>query len=82
MWSAQHRGHASEDADGVGKRAGTYLGIMLQRARVFLNKLLTQYDRNIFANNGLEEPQDIAKTCRYVQIYSFYITNRKLRKSL
>lgn len=66
MWSIQHRGHASEDAVGVGKRAGAYLTTMLQRARAVLNNLLIQYDYNVFSNNGFEESQNVAKLCRYV----------------
>ncbi|XP_014472996.1 PREDICTED: tripartite motif-containing protein 45-like [Dinoponera quadriceps] len=66
MWSIQHRGHASEDAVGVGKRAGVYLTTMLQRARIVLNNLLTQYDYDVFSYNAFEEPQNIAKSYRYV----------------
>ncbi|XP_011862028.1 PREDICTED: tripartite motif-containing protein 45-like isoform X2 [Vollenhovia emeryi] len=68
MWSAQHRGHASEDAVGVGKRAGTYLAMMLQKARSYLNNLLVQYNHDVFSNNDLEEAYNIAKICRYVQL--------------
>lgn len=73
MWSAQHRGHASEDALGVGKRASAYLATMLQKARIFLNTLLIQYDHNIFSNNGSEELQNVAKTYRYVYLYRFIL---------
>lgn len=66
MWSAQHRGHASEDALGVGKRAHAYLVIMLQKAKIFLNTLLIQYD--VFSNNISEEQQNIATTYKYVLI--------------
>ncbi|XP_072754460.1 E3 ubiquitin-protein ligase TRIM45 isoform X2 [Anoplolepis gracilipes] len=71
MWSAQHRGHASEDALGVGKRASAYLVIMLQKARIFLNTLLIQYN-HVFSNNGSEELQNETTTYRYVY---FYILN-------
>lgn len=68
MWSAQHRGHASEDALGVGKRANAYLVTMLQKARIFLNTLLIQYNQDVFSNNGFDELQNIATTYRYVFI--------------
>ncbi|KAL6444078.1 hypothetical protein ACFW04_001789 [Cataglyphis niger] len=68
MWSAQHRGHASEDALGVGKRAHAYLVIMLQKAKIFLNTLLIQYNHDVFSNNGSEELQNIATTYKYVFI--------------
>ncbi|KAM0728458.1 E3 ubiquitin-protein ligase TRIM45 [Formica fusca] len=68
MWSAQHRGHASEDALGVGKRANAYLVTMLQKARIFLNTLLIQYNQDVFSNNGSDELQNIATTYRYVFI--------------
>ncbi|XP_029159938.1 E3 ubiquitin-protein ligase TRIM33-like [Nylanderia fulva] len=73
MWSAQHRGHASEDALGVGRRASAYLSTMLQKARIFLNTLLIQYDHNIFSNNGSEELQNVAKAYRYVHLFSFIL---------
>lgn len=68
MWSAQHRGHASEDALGVGKRASAYLVTMLQKARTFLNTLLIQYNNDVFSNNGSEELQNVATPYRYVFI--------------
>jgi len=68
MWSMQHRGHASEDAIGVGKRAGTYLATMLQKARAHLNHLLIQYNHEIFSTNDFEETHNIAKICGYVQL--------------
>ncbi|EFN65126.1 Tripartite motif-containing protein 45 [Camponotus floridanus] len=68
MWSAQHRGHASEDALGVGKRASAYLATMLQKARTFLNSLLIQYNNDVFSNNGSEELQNVATPYRYVFI--------------
>lgn len=67
MWSIQHRGHASEDAVGVGKRVGTYLATMLQKARMYLNNLLIQYNHDVFSTNDLEEAHNVAKICRYVQ---------------
>ncbi|XP_032664381.1 transcription intermediary factor 1-alpha-like [Odontomachus brunneus] len=70
MWSIQHRGHASEDAVGVGKRASVYLTTMLQRARMVLNNLLTQYDYDVFSNNAFEESQNLAKSYRYIR-FSF-----------
>lgn len=73
MWSIQHRGHASEDALGVGKRAGTYLAMMLQKARMYLNNLLIQYNYDIFSTNDPEEAHNISKICRYVQHYSFLL---------
>lgn len=72
MWSMQHRGHASEDAVGAGKRATAYLITLLQKARIHVNNLLIQYNHEIFSNNGFEESQDVAKTHRYVQPW-FYI---------
>lgn len=67
MWSMQHRGHASEDAVGVGKRAGAYLATMLQRARMYLNNLLIRYNHDVFSTDD-EEAHNIAKICRYVQL--------------
>lgn len=67
MWSIRHRGHASEDAIGVGKRAATYLATMLQKAKVYLNKLLIQYNHDVFSTNDLEEAHNIAKISRYAQ---------------
>lgn len=68
MWSTKHRGHASEDAVGVGQRACAYLTIMLQKARLFLNNLLIQYNHDAFSHNDFEELQSVAKICRYVFI--------------
>jgi len=66
MWSIQHRGHASEDAIGVGKRATVYLTTLLQKARIYVNNLLIQYDHDVFSNNGFEEPQNAFKIYRYI----------------
>jgi len=66
MWNIQHRGHASEDAIGVGKRAITYLTTLLQKARIYANNLLIQYDHDVFSNNGFEDSQDVLKIYRYV----------------
>lgn len=68
MWSMQHRGHASEDAVGVGKRAGTYLAMMLRKAKIYLNNLLIRYNYDVFSTNDLEEAYNISKICRYVQL--------------
>lgn len=79
MWSIQHRGHASEDAVGVGKRASVYLTMMLQRAKIVLNNLLTQYDYDVFSNNAFEESQNITKSYRYVRpILVLHVVNWKL----
>lgn len=56
MWSIEHRYHASEDAIGAGKRAIVYLITMLQKAKVFLNNLLTRYNHAVFSNNNYEGP--------------------------
>ncbi|XP_011685554.1 PREDICTED: transcription intermediary factor 1-beta-like isoform X2 [Wasmannia auropunctata] len=64
MWSVQHRGHASEDAVGVGKRAAAYLATMLQKARVYLNNLLIQYNHDVFSTNDFEEVYNSPKVCR------------------
>ncbi|KAG5336687.1 TRI45 protein, partial [Acromyrmex charruanus] len=69
MWSIQHRGHASEDAVGVGKRVGTYLATMLQKARTYLNNLLIQYNHDVFSTNDLGEAHNVAKICKYVQLF-------------
>ena len=69
MWSIQHRGHASEDAIGVGKRVGTYLATMLQKARMYLNNLLIQYNHDVFSTNDLGEAHNVAKICKYVQLF-------------
>ncbi|XP_070519112.1 E3 ubiquitin-protein ligase TRIM45 isoform X2 [Cardiocondyla obscurior] len=61
MWSVQHRGHASENAISAGKRACTYLAIMLQKAKTYLNDLLIQYNHNVFSTNNLEETYNAAK---------------------
>ncbi|EFN86988.1 Tripartite motif-containing protein 45 [Harpegnathos saltator] len=83
MWSVQHRGHASEDAVGVGKRASVYLTTMLQRARVVLNNLLTQYDYDVFSNNTFEEQQNVEKSYRYVcLILLLYVVNQQLYELL
>lgn len=66
MWSLQHRGHANEDAVGVGKRVGVYLTTISQRAKAILNNLLIQYDYDVFLNNTSEESQNTEKLCRYV----------------
>lgn len=68
MWSPLHRGHASESAAGAGKRVASYLSAVLQRAKTLLNMLLTQYNRNAFANSVSEEMRDtfISMDYRYV----------------
>ncbi|XP_020294009.1 E3 ubiquitin-protein ligase TRIM33-like isoform X2 [Pseudomyrmex gracilis] len=66
MWSTQHRGHASEDAVGAGQRACAYLTMMLQKARLFLNNLLIQYNHDAFSHNDFDESQSVAKTSRYI----------------
>ncbi|XP_076228288.1 E3 ubiquitin-protein ligase TRIM45 isoform X2 [Nomia melanderi] len=68
MWSTQHRGHASENASGAGKRVALYLTTVLQKAKALLNMLLTQYDRNAFLNGTFEEIRDtiISMDYRYV----------------
>lgn len=68
MWSMQHRGHASEDAVGVGKRASTYLAMMLRKAKIYLNNLLIRYNYDVFSTNDFEEAYNISKICRYVQL--------------
>ncbi|XP_017755352.1 PREDICTED: tripartite motif-containing protein 45-like [Eufriesea mexicana] len=74
MWSSQHRGHAIESATGAAKRVTSYLTKMLQRAKVLLNMLLTQYDRDAFSNGTFEEIGDIpiSMDYRYVNIAIFY----------
>lgn len=73
MWSSQHRGHASENAAGVAKRVILYLTKMLQRAKMLLNMLLTQYDRDAFLNSSFEEIKDtcISVDYRYVKLIIF-----------
>ncbi|XP_050579262.1 tripartite motif-containing protein 42-like isoform X2 [Bombus affinis] len=73
MWSSQHRGHASENAVGVAKRVILYLTKMLQRAKMVLNMLLTQYDRDAFLNSSFEEIKDtcISVDYRYVKLTIF-----------
>ncbi|XP_033306891.1 tripartite motif-containing protein 45-like [Bombus bifarius] len=73
MWSSQHRGHASENAAGVAKRVILYLTKMLQRAKILLNMLLTQYDRDAFLNSSFEEIKDtsISVDYRYVKLIIF-----------
>ncbi|EZA47635.1 tripartite motif-containing protein 45 isoform X2 [Ooceraea biroi] len=68
MWSMQHRGHATEDAIDIGKRATAYLTMLLQKARIYVNNLLIQYNHDVFSNNGFEEQQDVSKIHRYVQL--------------
>lgn len=73
MWSSQHRGHASENAAGVAKRVILYLTKILQRAKMLLNMLLTQYDRDAFLNSSFEEINDtcISVDYRYVKLIIF-----------
>ena len=74
MWSNQHRGHASENAVGAAKRVILYLTKTLQRAKMLLNKLLTQYDRDAFSNSAFDEIRDtfISIDYRYVKLINFY----------
>lgn len=65
IWSVEHRGHATENAVGAGKRVTAYLKKVLQRARTLLNILLTQYDRGAFLNNTLEEIKDSSSSMDY-----------------
>ncbi|XP_078045465.1 E3 ubiquitin-protein ligase TRIM45 [Augochlora pura] len=68
MWSTQHRGHASENASGAGRRVVLYLTTVLQKAKALLNMLLTQYDRNMLLSSTSEEMKDsfISMDYRYV----------------
>ncbi|XP_076626561.1 E3 ubiquitin-protein ligase TRIM45 [Colletes latitarsis] len=70
IWSTRHRGHASENAAGAGKRVALYLITTLQRAKTLLNLLLTQYDRDAFLNGSFEEMRDtfISEDYRYVKL--------------
>lgn len=65
MWSSQHRGHASESATGAAKRVTSYLTKMLQRAKMLLNMLLTQYDKDAFSNGIFEETGDTSVSMDY-----------------
>lgn len=71
MWSVRHRGHASENAASAGKRVALYLTTVLQRAKILLDMLLTQYDRNAFANGTSEEVRDtfVSMDYRYVAVF-------------
>ncbi|XP_076673638.1 E3 ubiquitin-protein ligase TRIM45 [Andrena cerasifolii] len=71
MWSVRHRGHASENAAEAGKRVALYLTTVLQRAKILLDMLLTQYDRNAFANGTSEEVRDtfVSMDYRYVAVF-------------
>lgn len=51
MWRGPHRGHASEEAAGAGRRATALLIAALQRARTLLNSLLIEYDEKSFTND-------------------------------
>ncbi|XP_043509909.1 tripartite motif-containing protein 42-like isoform X2 [Frieseomelitta varia] len=70
MWSNQHRGHASENAVGAAKRVILYLTKMLQRAKMLLNKLLTQYNRDAFSNSTFDEIRDTFISIDYRQATS------------
>ncbi|XP_017877515.1 tripartite motif-containing protein 45-like isoform X2 [Ceratina calcarata] len=65
IWSIEHRGHATENAFGAGKRVTAYLRKVLQRARTLLNMLLTQYDRSAFLNSTLENSRDSSSPMEY-----------------
>ncbi|XP_053988516.1 tripartite motif-containing protein 42-like isoform X1 [Hylaeus volcanicus] len=74
IWSTQHRGHASENAAGAGKRVALYLTSILQRAKTLLNLLLTQYNRKSFMSGTFEEMKDtfISRDYRYVKQMVMY----------
>lgn len=77
-WSSQHRGHGSESAVGAGKRVTLHLTKMLQRAKILLNMLLTQYDRGAFLNTTLDtEAGDpsIPMDFRYVKLVILFTIN-------
>ncbi|XP_076232630.1 tripartite motif-containing protein 42 isoform X2 [Calliopsis andreniformis] len=77
MWSTLHRGHASEDSAGAGKRVALYLATVLQRAKTLLNMLLTQYDRNAFSNSPSNETRNTFISLGYRYVYSTYIRLKK-----
>lgn len=65
IWSVEHRGHATENAAGAGKRVTAYLKRVLHRARTLLNMLLTQYDRSALLNGTLEEIRNSSSPTEY-----------------
>lgn len=72
MWSIQHRGHASENAAGAGKRTIIYLTALLERAKLHLNGLLTQYNYNVFSSN-VQDGQPgafVSSSNQYVSLHS------------
>lgn len=75
IWSVQHRGHASENVAGAGRRAALYLTTMLRRAKALLNTLLTQYDREIFSSSSVGESQNMCISSDYRYVSRFTIGN-------
>ncbi|XP_014599873.1 PREDICTED: tripartite motif-containing protein 45-like [Polistes canadensis] len=57
IWSIEHRGHASENAIGAGRRAAAYLTTMLERAKTLLNSLLICYSEDVFSNDIFNEQE-------------------------
>lgn len=55
IWSIKHRGHASENAIGAGRRAAAYIKIMLRKAKILLNSLLVHYNGDVFSNDIFSE---------------------------
>lgn len=74
IWSNQHRGHASENAIEAAKQVIWYLRKMLQKAKILLNMLLTQYDRDAFLNTS-EEIKNIfiSMNYRYIKYNNFFL---------
>ncbi|KAK2585309.1 hypothetical protein KPH14_009993 [Odynerus spinipes] len=59
IWSIEHRGHASENAIGAGRRATAYVTAMLEKAKILLNSLLTHYNEDVFSNDNFNEQKNI-----------------------
>lgn len=73
MEQSTQRGHASEYAIEAAKQVIWYLTKMLQKAKILLNMLLTQYDQDAFLNTS-EEIKNIFISMNYRYIkYNFFL---------